>query len=97
MDDSILIGRDRTKIDAMIENLAIDLELTREGDLAAFLGIQINKSTENNGSLELTQEGLIKRVLQATGLEDFRASSTPANKETLGTDRDGLPTTETWN
>ena len=53
VDDSILIGRDRTKIDAMIENLAIDLELTREGDLAAFLGIQINKSTEN-GSLKLT-------------------------------------------
>jgi hypothetical protein len=96
VDDSILIGRDRTKIDAMIENLAIELELTREGDLAAFLGIQINKSTEN-GSLKLTQEGLIKRVLQATGLEDCRASSTPANKETLGTDRDGLPTTETWN
>ena len=96
VDDSILIGRDRTKIDAMIENLAIDLELTREGDLAAFLGIQINKSTEN-GSLKLTQEGLIKRVLQATGLEDCRASSTPANKETLGTDKDGPPTTETWN
>ena len=97
VDDSILIGRDRTKIDAMIENLAIDLELTREGDLAAFLGIQINKSTEN-GSLKLTQdEGLIKRVLQATGLEDCRASSTPANKETLGTDKDGLPTTEAWN
>ena len=73
MDDSILIGFDRTKIDVMIENLAIDLELTQEGDLAAFLGIQISKSTEN-GSLKLTQEGLIKRVLQATGLEDCRAS-----------------------
>ena len=96
MDDSILIGRDRTKIDAMIENLAIDLELNREGVLAAFLGIQINKSTEN-GSLKLTQEGMIKRVLQATGLEDCRASSTPANKETLGTDKDGLPASEAWN
>ena len=46
VDDSILIGRDRTKIDAMIENLAIDLELTWEGDLAAFLGIQMNKSSD---------------------------------------------------
>ena len=45
VDDSILIGCDRTKIDAMIEDLAIDLELTGEGDLVAFLGIQIKKST----------------------------------------------------
>ena len=56
----------------------------------------MNKSIEN-GPLKLTQEGLIKRVLQATGVEDCRASFTPANKETLGTDKDGLPTTETWN
>ena len=71
----VVIGPRLTKIDAMIENLAIDLELTQEGDLATFLGIQMNKSTEN-GSLKLTstQEGLIKRVLQATGLEDCRAS-----------------------
>jgi hypothetical protein len=98
VDDSILIFHDETMTDAMID--VIDLELTpREGDLAAFLGIQINKSREN-GSLKLTQKGLIKHALHdasTAGLEDCWASPTPANKETLGTEKGVLPATETWN
>ena len=45
VDDSILIGRDKSLIDAMITNLSLELEITREGDLASFLGIQIDRSS----------------------------------------------------
>jgi hypothetical protein len=60
----------------MIDDLSTTLELTREGDLSAFLGIQIDKI--ENGSLRLTQEGLIKRVLEATKMQECRPTITPA-------------------
>jgi hypothetical protein len=96
VDDGILLSRDESKIELMIDNLQNELELTREGDLSAYLGIQITKSPLD-GSLTLTQEGLIQRVLAATGLQHSNPSSTPANKETLGTDSDGPIAQEAWN
>ena len=95
VDDSILIGRDRSKIEAMIADLSTELDLTREGDLAAFLGIQISKSPLN-GSMTLTQEGLITRVLNTTGLLHSHSATTPANKEALGSDSNGPPAQEHW-
>ena len=47
VDDSVIIGRDRAKIEAMITDLSTELDLTCEGDLAAFIGIQISKSSLN--------------------------------------------------
>ena len=80
----------------MITNLETKLELTREGDLSTFLGIQIQKCPKS-GSLHLTQEGLIKQVLEATKLEECKPSKPSANKETLGIDKDGNPAQEIWN
>ena len=95
VDDGILIGKDGSKIESVIDDLGTTLELTREGDLSAFLGIQIDKN--ENGSLKLTQEGLIKRVLEATKMQDCRPTKTPAIKETLGADVNGEPAEEQWN
>ena len=81
VDDGILLSCHGTKLDAMIADLETELELTREGDLSAFLGIQIQKCPDS-GSLHLTQEGLIKRILDATKLEGCNPSKTPANKDT---------------
>jgi hypothetical protein len=55
VDDSILIGRDKSLIDAKITNLSLELEITNEGDLASFLGIQIDRSSLT-GSLILADE-----------------------------------------
>ena len=95
VDDSILIGRDRSKIEAMIADLSTELDLTCEGDLAAFLGIQISRSPLN-GSMTLTQEGLITGVLNTTGLLHSHSATTPANKEALGSDSNGPPAQEHW-
>ena len=92
VDDSILIGRDKSLIDAMITNLSLELELTREGDLASFLGIQIDRSSLT-GSLKLTQLGLITRILETTGLVHGSSSPTPATREPLGTDSTKLAQT----
>ena len=48
VDDSVIIGRDRAKMEAMITDLSTELDLTREGDLTAFLGVQISKSSLNS-------------------------------------------------
>ena len=45
--DSVIIGCGRAKIEAMITDLSTELDLTHEGDLAAFIGIQISKSSLN--------------------------------------------------
>jgi Reverse transcriptase (RNA-dependent DNA polymerase) len=95
VDDSILIGRDRSKLDSMINDLSSELELTREGDLAAFLGIQISNS--DTGSLTFTQAGLIDRILVATNLTNCNPSSTPALKDALGPDSTGPLACESWN
>ena len=96
VDDGILLSCHGAKLDAMIADVKTELELTREGDLSAFLGIQIQKCPDS-GSLHLTQEGLIKQILDATKLEDCNPSKTPANKEMLGTDMNGAPAQELWN
>ena len=95
VDDSILIGHDRTEIEAMIADLSTELDLTCEGNLASFLGNQISKSPLN-GSMILTQEGLITHVLNTTGLLHSHLATTPANKEVLGSDSNGPPAQEHW-
>ena len=96
VDDGILLSCHGAKLDAMIADLKTNLELTQDRGLSAYLGIQIQKYPDS-GSLHLTQEGLIKRILDATKLEDYNPSKTPANKETLGTDVNGPPAQELWN
>ena len=88
VDDSVIIGCDRARIEAMTTDLSTDVDLTCEGDLAAFLGIQISKSSFN-GSMTLAQESLITHILNATGLLHSHSTTTPANKDALGTDPHG--------
>ena len=52
VDDGILLSCHGTKLDAMIADLKTELKLTREGDLSAYLGIQIEKCPDS-GSLLL--------------------------------------------
>ena len=49
-----------------LELLGVDLE--QEGDAAGFLGVQMERDPET-GLIEMKQEGLIHRVLEALGLE----------------------------
>jgi len=44
--------------------------------MAGFLGVLIKK--HDKGRIELTQTGLIKRILESLGLEGSNPKSTPA-------------------
>jgi len=63
------------------------MKLEEESDAAGFLGIDIKKN--GDGTIELLQTGLIKRILKVVQLEDSAAKPTPALPKPLGKDKSG--------
>jgi len=64
------------------------MELKVEDDVAGFLGVLIKKLDGNR--IELTQTGLIKRILEAMGIEGANPKATPAETEALPADKLGV-------
>ena len=72
------------------------LVLTVESSLTEYLGIQFDRN-DKDGTVTMTQPGLIKKVLQAANMSDCSPNKTPAKQEALGIDPDGEPMDEPWN
>jgi len=68
---------------------ANSLSCTREESFHEFLGIQIDKP--DDGTLLLTQKGLIKKVLEAAKMENCNTAHTPAQAAALGAHEDAEP------
>ena len=94
IDDVIWAGPDKARIMKVLESLKDDLEMTVEGDVSAYLGIDFERL--NNGQIKLKQYGLIDKVLNATGLQDCNPDKTPASQKPLGKDQDGEDYAEQW-
>ena len=95
VDDCIFFSKDYETIDQCIGKLrAQDLNLTVEQDVHAFLGVQIKHNAD--GSVEMTQSGLIQKILNYTGMVDCNAKGTPCGLQPLGTDSEGKPFDEEW-
>jgi hypothetical protein len=71
------------------------LNFTREGMFTDFLGINFTKYSAN-GTLTLTQKGLIQKIKEATGMSDSNYNCTPAAQAALEFDPYGPPLEETW-
>ena len=83
-------------IDEFVAKLrAKGFELTQESSFAEFLGIKFEHRPD--GSIEMTQKGLIKKILAAAGMSDCNPSHIPAPMNGLGADKDGPPMEESWN
>lgn len=96
MDDCVFSSPDPAEIDSFIARLrGLGFELTREGSFSEFLGIKLTE--HSNGTITLTQKGLIEKVLAATQMEDCNPNWTPASQLALGIDPDGPPMDEIWN
>ena len=78
----------------MLESLRDEFEITVEGDVMAFLGIQFKHLS--GGEIEMQQIGLIEIVLKETGLQDCNPDKTPASQKPLGTDKNGPEFAEQW-
>ena len=82
-------------VDDLISSLqAKGFDLTREFTFAEFLGIQYKKDAKEN--VELTQTGLIAKIINATVMSKCKPSQVPARLEALGIDPEGEPISETW-
>jgi hypothetical protein len=93
VDDIILAGKDPTAFDLLIADLQADSELTDEGELTTFLGIQVTRSAPEltPRTFTLTQPGLTTRIITALGLLDGNPKWTPTTQAALGSDPDGPP------
>ena len=96
VDDLCLSAVTHDIIDSFIEKLrAMGFELEKEGSLEQFLGIKFERD-HRTGSIELTQKGLINKIVSVTGLESCKPNSTPASQLALGRDDHGEPMSEKW-
>jgi hypothetical protein len=94
VDDCLAFALDESALDKLIEQMGKKMELTVESkDVTAFLGIQFTRS---RGKIEMTQIGLIDKVLKITGMTDCNPSSTPAEQKNLGKDIGGSAFEEDW-
>ena len=95
VDDAGIAAAEESTIDKIVSDIREKgFELTKEGSFSEFLGIKITKL--ENGALELTQKGLIDKILEATGMTDCRPNWLPASSTALGPDPDGEPMNEDW-
>jgi hypothetical protein len=101
VDDTIFASASTDAIDKEIAMLGIasneqrhTFSLRDEGQINAFLGINIRQISPNE--FELTQTGLIDKVLAATNLSNCNGCDTPTLSQPLCADLGGPPFGETW-
>jgi hypothetical protein len=96
VDDLGLQSPRKNIINDLIETLEKKgFQLTREGSFTEYLGIQYHH--HENGTISMTQTGLIQKIIDATGMQDCNSNRTPATKEALGSDIEGEPMVDEWN
>jgi len=96
-DDQIWLSPSNALIEKYVgllgKNYALTLE--PEGNIFGFLGIEFDRPT-GSSTMELTQKGLISKIINYTGMANASSKDTPATPEPLGSDKDGEPFDEEW-
>ena len=72
VDDCLLFACKLETLDILITSLQQEFTLTDEGDVGAFLGLDIKQNEK--GQLELMQPGLIRKIIAEFGLLQERLS-----------------------
>ena len=80
VDDLGIAFSNQRDLDELFENLdAKGFSFTKEGTFTDFLGINFVKDPKN-GTLTLTQKGLIQKIQEATGIKMSNSNWTPAGQ-----------------
>ena len=96
VDDCGISAPTQDRIDKFVSDLRkLNFELTLEESFAEFLGIKFETLTD--GSIKCTQRGLIKKTLEAAGMENCNPNSIPTTQTPLGADKTGPPMDDAWN
>ncbi|KAG7349585.1 reverse transcriptase RNA-dependent DNA polymerase [Nitzschia inconspicua] len=97
VDDTLLWSPKSEWIEEAVSQLtATGMTLEVEESVAGFLGVHIERN-QTDGSIKLTQKGLIKRIISALGIEHEPAVHTPATSIPLTKDLDGDPPDGSFN
>jgi hypothetical protein len=95
VDDMGISAKRKEDVDDMVARLRKKgFELTREGTFSEFLGIKFEKNPED-GSIKMTQKGLISKIIEAAGMTDCNPNWTPASTTPIGIDPNGEPMDKT--
>ena len=104
VDDTIFLADNDKIIDEHISSLkALDFDLTDEGDIEAFLGVQVERTLDENGnvtSIKMSQPGLTENITKALGLlsKESKCHDTPAVSPPLHAYKDvNVERTAKWN
>jgi len=91
VDDTLLYAKDIKDIEEVLQRLTDEehMELEAETEVAGFLGVLLERD-DKEGTVTLTQTGLIDRILEALQCEHLPPKDTPAD-DVLGKDIDGDP------
>ena len=95
-DDQIWLSPNNALIEKYVkklQNLGYDLTLEDDSNMFGFLGIDFKRDGK---TITLSQSGLIDKVLNYANMSDATPQDTPAAREPLGADKDGLPFKEVW-
>jgi hypothetical protein len=90
VDDTLFFSPDLKNIDDLLRRLedSKQMQFNIEDEVAGFLGVNIDRSQD--GTVKLSQKGLIDRIIEALHIDDLPAVKTPADS-CLGKDPDGDP------
>jgi hypothetical protein len=96
VDDCLIFSKSDDVINNLIKVLSTSFILQDEGDVSAFLGVQIKQDSINK-TLELSQPGLIQQVINDIGMTIHgKGKETPVDS-ILHADPDGSERTDIWN
>ena len=100
VDDCIIISKDEKVIDRFVSSMMNGKEgfvLTYDGDLARFLGVEIEYCKD--GTINMTQPHLIQRILSLCGVKsnEVNGRDNPVAKPILHKDLAGLKRKHSWN
>jgi hypothetical protein len=95
VDDCLLFSPSDQVLDDLISSLQSEFKLTHEGDVGAYLGINIQHHPDS--SLELIQPGLVQKIITAAGLESNSTQHDTPSTAILHEDPDGSDREHNWN
>lgn len=76
VDDILIFGKDMGQIKWIKEKLSESFKMKDLGEVSSFLGLDITRCLDN-GTLELSQQAYIEKVLARFGMKDCKPVATP--------------------
>ena len=97
MHDTLFFRSKKEWIMDVLKKLEKDkVALEEEEDVAGFLGVHMERNPQE-GTIHLTQKGLIDRIIAAMKIGHLQSVDTPTAESALPSNKDGPPASGTFN